>query len=191
MSRVVDLLISATGLREADVRRLVDRAPRTYKVYYIPKKNGGKRRIAQPAKQTKFLQRAFMSAVLEALPIHQCATAYRRGLSIRDNAKPHSGDGAILKMDFRNFFPSIRGLDWITYCREHGVFESPEDLYLSERLLFYRDKSSPSLRRLNLLWFQNRLSHKCTTDCSENLPESILSQSGNQRRQNDRRHDEV
>lgn len=87
-----------------------------------------------------------MRQFLERLPIHPCATAYRKGLSLRDNALPHAGAGPILKMDLKEFFPSIRGRDWDSYCRAGGFFENGEDIYLSERLLFYRPNGVRLLR---------------------------------------------
>ncbi len=146
MSIVLTYMARATGLSTYEARRLIARAPERYKVFYIDKKSGGRRQIAQPAREIKFLQRIFMRSFLESLPIHEAATAYRKGLSLADNAKPHASSGPILKMDFRDFFPSIRSRDWASYCGTHGIFESAEDVWLSERLLFFRPLGGRVLR---------------------------------------------
>lgn len=146
MSEVMRHLIAETGLTTLDIRRIIITAPSRYKAYLIPKRRGGFREIAQPAKEVKALQRVVMDRWLRDLPVHESATAYRKGLSILDNAKPHTGGGAVLKMDFANFFPSIRARDWIHFCKENAVFSEDEDIAITSRLLFYRRKGSTSLR---------------------------------------------
>ena len=122
-------------------------APVRYKRYTIPKRDGTRRPIAQPAREIKAIQRAFVVAVLENLPVHDAAMAYRHGRSIRDNAAAHVGsDGPILKMDLKSFFPSIRMQDWQRYCDEHSLFDDPGDVLLSGHLLFCREPGTRSLR---------------------------------------------
>ncbi|EPU4489585.1 retron St85 family RNA-directed DNA polymerase [Pseudomonas aeruginosa] len=94
-------------IAQHDVVRLLLRAPYTYKRYTIPKKNGGVRHIAQPAKETKIIQRFMMGEWFSKLPVHECAAAYKDGASIKDNAERHSGSIYISKFDFVNFFGSI------------------------------------------------------------------------------------
>lgn len=95
------------GITGHDVARLLFRAPYTYKRYTIPKKNGGVRYIAQPAKETKIIQHFMMDEWFSKLPIHECAAAYKDGASIKDNAGRHAGSIYISKFDFVNFFGSI------------------------------------------------------------------------------------
>jgi hypothetical protein len=146
MTRVLAVLGAATGLREADVRIICNKAPIMYKYFTIPKKSGGNRLIAQPSQVVKFLQSAFVNEVLSNLPIHECATAYRKNYSIAMNARPHAVNGPILKMDLKDFFPSIRGADWRSYCKDHNLFDDSEDINLSESLLFHRPPGARLLR---------------------------------------------
>jgi RNA-directed DNA polymerase len=128
-----------SGLSPSDVRSIALRAPRMYKTFKVFKADGvSVREISQPAREVKLLQRSFNDLVLSTLPVHRCATAYRPGVSLRDNVTPHAENGPILKMDFRNFFPSIKGQDWTSYCRASGVLFDEGDIELSERLLFRR-----------------------------------------------------
>lgn len=143
---LVALLSSETGLSPSVVRRIAWTAPRRYKVYQIPKKAGGTRTIAHPAREVKLLQRAFLSAVLSHLPVHVAATAYQKGKSLKDNVIPHAGAGPILKLDFREFFPSIRAKDWTAYCQRHDLFALDADIHLSASLLFRRAKGDHVLR---------------------------------------------
>lgn len=94
-------------ISEHEVVRLLARAPYAYKRYTIPKKNGGVRSIAQPAKETKIIQSFMMSFWFYKLPVHDCAAAYKQGASIKNNAERHVGCTYISKFDFVNFFGSI------------------------------------------------------------------------------------
>jgi RNA-directed DNA polymerase len=83
MSKVLRLLAERTGLNEHSVWRIMLSASARYKTYQIPKRNGGSRLIAQPARKVKLLQRALIETTLTHLPVHEAATAYRRGVSIQ------------------------------------------------------------------------------------------------------------
>ena len=146
MSKLLYLLSHHTGLREADVERIIERAPDTYKTYYIDKRNGrGKRLIAQPAREVKVLQR-LLARRLAGLPIHDAAMAYRTGVSIRANALKHAPNGPIRKYDFKDFFPSILGSDWIDYCQRSPIFSDSADIHRSAKLFFYRASRGHILR---------------------------------------------
>lgn len=146
MSEMVARLVAATGIRESDVRRIMLTAPIKYKTYPILKRSGKKRMISQPTPEVKILQRALARIFLNHLPIHPAATAYRQGMSLVDNVTPHLQAGPILKMDFRDFFPSIRSEDWESYCRETGCLTDPQDILLTSHLLFQRPKGGRVLR---------------------------------------------
>lgn len=168
LGELITRLSRSTGLSVMDVSRIVQTAPRRYKSYRIPKRSGGTREIAQPARELKVLQYVLMEEFLSKLPVHSAAFAYRAGLSITDNARVHAGDSAILKMDFRDFFPSIHGVDWRKYCMKHGVFDA-EDILVSTQVLFRRAKrektlklsigapSSPMLSNILLFEFDERV----------------------------------
>jgi retron-type reverse transcriptase len=146
MSDFLKSMRLATGLRDGEILKLVLSAPRRYKVYYIKKRTGGLRQIAQPTPEIKFLQRTFMSLCLERLPIHGSATAYRKGISTLHNAMPHASNGPILKIDLKEFFPSIRSSDWVSYCKKHNIFQNDYDAELSARLLFFAPPGGRLLR---------------------------------------------
>jgi RNA-directed DNA polymerase len=145
MSRLIPLITAETGLAEHDVIRLIRSAPRRYKVFKIPKRSGGEREIAQPAREIKLLQRVLLEKVLSALPVHDAAFAYRKGYSVSMNGSIHAGSGPILKMDFRDFFPSIRAEDWLLFCRNAGIFDEA-DAELSAHILFRRAKHEHILK---------------------------------------------
>jgi hypothetical protein len=110
-----------SGLALRDVRRLILTAPKRYKVYPIPKRNGDPRLIAQPSLEIKVLQRALMRISLRNLPVHEAAFAYVTGKSIRSNAEVHAKSSFILKLDFTNFFNSIKPIDLERVLRSTNV----------------------------------------------------------------------
>lgn len=145
---MIDILTSltfATGLGLDDVIRIIETAPKRYKTFEIPKRSGGMREIAQPARELKFIQRMLMEMILKDLPVHDAAKAYRLGSSIKDNAAEHAGSGPILKMDFKDFFPSIKGTDWFAYCLKNGVLDE-KNAAISCNLFFRRAKGERLLK---------------------------------------------
>lgn len=146
MSEIVARLVVETGIRPADIRRIMYTAPVKYKTYQIQKRSGKLRTISQPTPDVKIVQRALARVFLDQLPIHSAATAYRSGISLRENVIPHLEAGPILKMDLRDFFPSIRSQDWVSYCNETGCLTDPEDILLTSHLLFQRPKGSRVMR---------------------------------------------
>jgi hypothetical protein len=149
MSELIEALRRETGLDEVSIRRIIATGPERYKVYSIPKRTGGRRVIAQPARELKALQRALVRLYLADRPVHPAAMAYVPGRSIRLNAATHAENGPILKLDFREFFPSIRSTDWTAYCDEHGLFPNLTDRRATARILFRREKGS-HIHRLSI-----------------------------------------
>lgn len=140
---ILDDIIVYTGLSAIDVIRIVAQAPARYKEYPIPKRSGGQRIIAQPSRELKVLQRVIMEHWLAELPIHPSAMAYVTGRNIVDNADAHRHGSAILKLDFQNYFPSIRASDWRTYIRnKRPEWDKENDLNIMIKILFWGQKSS-------------------------------------------------
>ena len=146
MSELIPILTRGTGLSESNVRAIIRTAPARYYTFQVPKRSGGMRAISQPARELKALQRLLVSELLENLPVHSAATAYRKGLSIRRNAEIHKGRGPILKIDFLDFFPSIKSIDWKRYCAQKSIFKFQEDVDISSRILFKKTLDSTILR---------------------------------------------
>ncbi|MDF1615090.1 reverse transcriptase domain-containing protein, partial [Desulfurivibrio dismutans] len=128
-----DLLITKTKLDY-----LIRSAPYRYKVYQIPKKSGsGFRTIAQPAKEVKRIQYWVIKNIFPSYSVHQAASAYMKGKNIFQNAKAHSSKPYLLKLDFKNFFPSIKGDDFLKYSQSNNTLSlSATDLQRLVRILF-------------------------------------------------------
>lgn len=110
--RLLPLLNAEIGTPFDVLRRIISTAPKRYKEYDIPKRTGGTRRIAHPARELKELQWVILSEILTPCPINEVASAYVRGRGILYNAKKHVGQRWLLKLDFSNFFHSIKPSDW-------------------------------------------------------------------------------
>lgn len=106
---IVEIVSDYLGYTFEQTIEISKHAPKTYRHYRIPKKKGGFRIIYHPSKLTKSLQYALISTVLKHLPIHKAAKAYRRGVKspLLMNAKIHSKLPYSVRIDFKDFFPSI------------------------------------------------------------------------------------
>lgn len=96
------------------IHRERERQPH-YVTFAIPKRSGGKRLIMAPKRRLKAMQRRLLELLVEKLPVSEQAHAFRRGRSIRTGAEPHVGKRFVLKLDLRDFFPSI------TFARVRGL----------------------------------------------------------------------
>jgi hypothetical protein len=137
-----DLIRGSTPFTGSELSALINTAPRRYKVYQIPKRDGKTfRTIAQPAPEVKLLQSVMMAEVISKWPVHEAATAYRQGISIREHAVRHASSRYLLKMDFSNFFPSISA----EHIRAHATLHSHligRDLDILTNILCWRNKAS-------------------------------------------------
>lgn len=78
-----------------------------YHVVYIPKKNGGKRKLLVPDALLGRIQKNILRNVLEERKVSSYAKAYVKGMGIVENARPHSHADTILKLDIEDFFENI------------------------------------------------------------------------------------
>ena len=96
-----------------------DRAADTtwhYVRYTVPKRNGGRRVILAPKRELKSLQRRTLADLVGKIPIAPAAHGFVPGRSITTNARPHVGKRVVIRLDLKDFFPSI------TFPRVRGVF---------------------------------------------------------------------
>jgi len=95
--------------------------------------------ISQPSKDLKAVQRFVLNEFLsKKMAVHIAAKAYQPDTNILDNAKPHLNNSYLLKMDFKDFFPSISGDDFRKYLTENDIVDEEEAMLLV-RLFFKAD----------------------------------------------------
>jgi RNA-directed DNA polymerase len=119
-SDLVKALSGELGMLPIQLELIIRTAPLRYKVFTIPKRDGSPRTVAQPAREVKAIQRWLVNDLNTVLPVHQAATAYRKGTSIKINAAKHVQSNFILKMDFKNFFPSIEFKDLCAHLQKYA-----------------------------------------------------------------------
>jgi hypothetical protein len=78
-----------------------------YQSWQIPKRDGGQRTITAPKKELKAAQRWVLANVVERLPVHGAAHGFVAGRSILTNALAHRGADVVVKVDVKDFFPSV------------------------------------------------------------------------------------
>ncbi|WP_286830784.1 MULTISPECIES: retron St85 family RNA-directed DNA polymerase [Kordiimonas] len=108
---IIDRISRELGLDPNRVWNIVNSANHLYKFYTLKKRDGGLRHIYHPAKRLKAVQKWTAQRIFAQLPVHASATAYIKGKSISDNALPHTSSNFVQKMDFSNFFESIKSED--------------------------------------------------------------------------------
>lgn len=138
-------LKNALFMSDSEIFELSKTCPHRYKVYEIDKKNGGKRLIAHPSKELKYIQNIILDILKANLSIHQSAYAYVAERNIKENALLHAKSPYLLKMDFKDFFPSITPGLFIEECEKHNFFLSKEDQTLIANFLFWKKKHAQKL----------------------------------------------
>ncbi|WP_414447596.1 retron St85 family RNA-directed DNA polymerase [Burkholderia sp. 22PA0099] len=107
------------GMLPGQLASIIKTAPLRYKVFTIPKRDGSRRVVAQPAREVKAIQRWIINQLRPQLPLHNAVMAYEPGKSIKKNAERHLGSRFLLKMDFSNFFTSITAKDLYDHLDRH------------------------------------------------------------------------
>lgn len=115
---LIGKISAALGLPVSYVDKLANSASHAYKEYKIPKSSGGARTIYHPSRPLKGAQRILVQQFISSWPLHPSAMAYRKGVSILDNARLHETSNFLLRMDFSSFFESIQDVDFRRYTEK-------------------------------------------------------------------------
>lgn len=135
--QIFRFLSNELSVSEQEISDFIVDAPKKYKVYTIPKRTSGTRVIAHPAKRLKDYQRAVVKFLEQKIPVHDSAYAYKKNVSIKENAKAHQKFRYLLKMDFQNFFYSIKPDLFFSVLEKHGLMLSDNDCYVLTQILFF------------------------------------------------------
>jgi RNA-directed DNA polymerase len=118
----------------ADLKRLNARVGRGdgpvshYHYRVLAKRSGSIRLIEAPKSRLKELQRVILRELLEKVPSHPAVHGFIKGRSIKTFAAPHVGKRVVLRMDLRDFFPSISGSRVQAFFRTAGYPDAVADL---------------------------------------------------------------
>ncbi|MGE6764067.1 reverse transcriptase family protein [Corallococcus interemptor] len=119
--------LSVSKLRGFAFHRDVDTGS-NYVSWSIPKRTGGERTITSPKPELKQAQRWVLSNVVERLPVHGAAHGFVAGRSILTNALAHRGADVLVKVDLKDFFPSVNWRRVKGLLRKGGLPENTSTL---------------------------------------------------------------
>jgi hypothetical protein len=88
-----------------------------YVEFEIPKAKGGTRRISAPRAPLRKVQRILLEQILDKVPMHDACHGFVAGRSTVTNARPHEKAAIVVKLDLKDFFPTVH------YRRVKGLFE--------------------------------------------------------------------
>lgn len=147
------------------VQKLVFKSEYYYFAAEIPKKKGGVRLINVPHPDLLNVQRWIYHSILKNLQTSQNATAYKKKNSIIQNAKPHLNSDCLLKIDIKDFFPSIE-FSRIYYVFNQLGYSKKVSIYLTKLCLLDNKlpqgtPTSPALSNIVCNRLDNRLDKLC------------------------------
>ncbi len=100
---------------------------RHYHYTVLNKRSGGTRLIEAPKTLLKQLQRQILAEILNKVPPHPAVHGFVPHRSIKTFAGPHVGKALVLRMDLRDFFPSIPMARISAFFRTAGYPEAVAD----------------------------------------------------------------
>lgn len=100
------------GIQYSEFLKLINNPDEYYRKFDIKKRKGGKREILAPLPSLLHCQRWIYKEILTKSVIHDNAHGFITNRSIITNASLHLNKKCILKMDIKDFFPSIP-INWV------------------------------------------------------------------------------
>jgi hypothetical protein len=101
---------------------------RHYRYRILAKDSASIRLIESPKPRLKQMQQIILAEILNAIPAHPAAHGFVRRRSIKTFAAPHVCQRIVLRMDLRDFFPSLHGGRVQALFRTAGYPERVADL---------------------------------------------------------------
>jgi retron-type reverse transcriptase len=117
----------------------------SYRIFQIPKKKG-MREIAEPLPELKREQRNIMKwLIARGIWGSKFAHGFTRGRSIRTNALWHTGKSIVLRVDLKDFFPSISKQRVVSVLIQEGI-DRKTSAYIAEKCTLneYLPQGSPA-----------------------------------------------
>ncbi|HZF52747.1 MAG TPA: reverse transcriptase family protein [Polyangiaceae bacterium] len=122
LAKALDIPI--TRLRWLAFHREVDTGSH-YRRWLIPKRDGSSRTITAPKRDLKRAQRWALRNVFDRLPVHGAAHGFLSARSIVTNARAHAGADTVVKVDIKDFFPTVTWRRVRGLLRKAGMAEGP------------------------------------------------------------------
>jgi RNA-directed DNA polymerase len=171
MNSLIDLVSKESNVPRSLVESALRNAHSHVKLIKIKKRNGKTRHAFQPSSKLKIVQYWIIDKILDNIAIHECATAFTAGSSIKDNAKRHSLKKYIIKIDLENFFPSIQHEDlfqhiknWCTQQTNPTLKNTSDVFDLVKKACFFRQgklpigyPTSPAIANIVMIDFDKKI----------------------------------
>ncbi|MGJ0372777.1 retron St85 family RNA-directed DNA polymerase [Aliarcobacter cryaerophilus] len=155
---------------DKDLNQIVDfstTANKRYKTYKIKKRTSGTRTIEQPSKELKLYQKFISENIFLNLPVHEAVFSYKKNISIKNLADKHKNNRYLLRIDFKDFFPSIKGENIRLFLKNSNLKLSDLEITLINLFVCKNNKltigasSSPSITNVILFNFDNDVYKFC------------------------------
>ncbi len=99
-----------------ELNKLAEHASKSYRIWEKKKTSGGFRVYRIPSDELKKVQRLIHLKLLSHYPVHESIYSYRKKRDTVKSALLHVGASVLVKLDIKDYFPSIRPL------RVHEMF---------------------------------------------------------------------
>ena len=155
---------------DKDLNQIVDfstTANKRYKTYKIKKRTSGTRTIEQPSKELKLYQKFISENIFLNLPVHEAVFSYKKNISIKNLADKHKNNRYLLRIDFKDFFPSIKGENIRLFLKNSNLKLSDLEITLINLFVCKNNKltigasSSPPITNVILFNFDNDVYKFC------------------------------
>lgn len=150
------------GVDEHQLQSMVYSSSSFYRKFNMKKRSGGIREINAPYPSLLMCQDWIYRNILISKPVHDSAHGFVPGRSIFSNASIHLGAKCLLKMDLKDFFPSIK-INWVVkYFSDIGYADNISfclaSLCCKDGMLVQGASTSPYLSNILLVGLDKRLS---------------------------------
>jgi RNA-directed DNA polymerase len=113
-------LAKLIGITNQYLASVINSSENHYREFTIPKRSGGSRSITAPYPTLKFVQYWIYNNILIKQPVHNSCHGFVKKRSIISNVKVHLGCKCLLKIDIKDYFPSITINRVISIFRKYG-----------------------------------------------------------------------
>ena len=126
----LDHLCALLGLKKFYVTSVIFCSKAHYREFEIKKRSGGTRAIRAPYPSLLYMQNWIYKEILLKCKINGTAHGFVRKRSILTNANVHKGQKYLLKMDLKDFFPSI-SINWVVQVFKNIGYMNDVAFYLA------------------------------------------------------------